>query len=211
MKTPFKLKYDSSPLRNKLNSPLKQPFFIISTGLENVTMGEDWTQEGYHSVSNKPSYFNVPCTLGENCPTKGGVYDEDPDVAGHQLETRSLQKSVAEDHEAMGEHLKKLEKQNLVPVRGTSELNLEGYDLSDRIAFHHTGDRLYYDKMNVQKFKGEPVQESYEDHYKRTGTWQGEGSLPSHLEGTYTKPKKESRFKRWWKLNFGKNEEKKFT
>ena len=40
-----------------------------------------------------------------------------------------------------------------------------------------------------QQFKStKGSQVSYADAYKKTGIWEGEGSLPTHLEGTYKKP-----------------------
>ena len=75
MKTPFKLKYNVSPLKNKLNSPLKQ-------GLGGRWAANTWPgAAGYHGETTdikSKSYYTVECD-GENCPTPN--LDKDPETS----------------------------------------------------------------------------------------------------------------------------------
>jgi len=186
MKTPFKLKYNTSPLRNKLNSPLKQ-------GGGGRMAANTWPDAaGYHGDETttpvEKTYFTVPCS-GENCP---GGHDSDPDVSGHQVPDKSEYDVLKQSHE---EHNKKIEmrkRMNLIPI---SHFPGKGY-----------GDDNW-DVDAVRTKKGTETHQfvqhagsikSFDQVYKETGVWEGEGDLPAHLEGTYKKP---GRFKRWLQLN----------
>ena len=178
MKTPFKMKYNTSPLKSRLNSPLKQgpvfPGIILDIGQQDILPTEE------SMSSNKPSYYTVPCD-GGNCPTP--KLDEDPKTPGHQFKNHENWIEVQGVHDEIGsggggymtpKH-KKILSENIKKVTFDTH-----YDLKHRI----NSNRTY--TAQFKNTKGSQV--SYADAYKKTGIWEGEGSLPSHLEGTHKKP-----------------------
>ena len=110
MKTPFKMKHNTSPLRNKLNSPLKQvPYFgVISTVYP-------YDDQDMDIGTPEKSYYTVPCT-GENCPTPN-LWDPQPKVPGHQFGDYYNYNTVLEAHTKAKE-----EKQKDIDVKGTDHV-----------------------------------------------------------------------------------------
>ena len=178
MKTPFKMKYNTSPLKSRLNSPLKQgpvfPGIILDIGQQDILPTEE------SMSSNKPSYYTVPCD-GGNCPTP--KLDEDPKTPGHQFKNHENWIEVQGVHDEIGSggggymtpKNKKILSENIKKVTFDTH-----YDLKHRV----NSNRTY--TAQFKNTKGSQV--SYADAYKKTGIWEGEGSLPSHLEGTHKKP-----------------------
>jgi hypothetical protein len=109
MTTPFKMKYNTSPLRSELNSPLKQAYGVFFGG-ENLDL--DAPRE---TTTPEKTYFTVPCT-GENCPTPG-LDDPQPTVPGHQLSQFGHYEDVLEAHTKVKE-----KRQKDIDVKGTDHV-----------------------------------------------------------------------------------------
>jgi len=179
MKTPFKMKYDTSPLKSILNSPLKQSILIPPVVLDIGQQSALPTEESMSS--NKPTYHTVPCD-GQNCPTP--KLDEDPDAPGHQFKNHENWIPVQEIHNEIDAHETGgggFSRPRNRKMLGENKVRFDThYDLKNRI----NSNRTY--TAQFKNTKGSQV--SYADTYKKTGTWEGEGDLPTHLEGTYKKP-----------------------
>ena len=183
MKTPFKMKYNTSPLKSRLNSPLKQGegFGHLQDGQMRAMYTSEWDfLKTSKTPTNTKSYYTVPCD-GGNCPTP--KLDEDPKTPGHQFKNHENWIEVQGVHDEIGSggggymtpKNKKILSENIKKVTFDTH-----YDLKHRI----NSNRTY--TAQFKNTKGSQV--SYADAYKKTGIWEGEGSLPSHLEGTHKKP-----------------------
>lgn len=186
MKTPFKMKYDTSPLKSILNSPLKQGegFGHLQDGAARAQYTSDWNflKSSKQTVPAKTTY-TVECEAGQSCPAH--KIDENANVPGHQvgdyknyLEIDNLHKEMKDAKSSSGGHSLPKNRKILSESKVTFETM---YDLKNRI----NSNRAITMKFNP---KQHGTYESFDDLYKRTGTWEGQGSLPAHLEGTYKKP-----------------------
>jgi hypothetical protein len=177
MKTPFKMKYNTSPLKSRLNSPLKQSILmpppVLDIGQQSVLPTEE------SMSSNKPSYYTVPCD-GGNCPTP--KLDKDPDTPGHQLGDIENFKEVQKIHDEI----------DAAGSGGGGYMTPRNQKILSKVTFDNMYDlrnRINSNRTYTAQFKNtKGSQVSYADAYKKTGIWEGEGSLPSHLEGTHKKP-----------------------